>query len=71
MAPRREGARLPVDARLFGYFTDQERRNEIANLSQDIEFVSALECLCLLFHLLLVEQSQTFFQRFFVPVGCS
>ena len=71
MTPRREGARLPIHPRLFGYFANQERWNEIANLPEDLKFVSALECFCLFFHLLLVAQSQTFFQRFFRSMGCS
>ena len=32
MTPGRERARLLIDPALFGYFADQERGNEIANL---------------------------------------
>ena len=66
MAPGREGARLLVHTSLLGHFADQEGRNKIANLAQDLEFVRALDWFCIFFHLLLVAQIQNLFQRFFL-----
>src|SRR5690349_3143692 len=59
MTPRSETPRLLVNAPLPSDLTHQKGRNKVANLTQDFEFVSALEWFRLFFHLLLVAQLQT------------
>ena len=66
VAPAGEGARLLVHSGFIGDATDQERWNQVANLTEGIKFVWALEWSCLFFYLLLVEQLRTHSNAFFV-----
>jgi hypothetical protein len=63
MAPRAEGARLILHARVASYFADKMRRNKVANLAQDVEVGSCW--FDFYFHPCLVAGLQTLSQHIF------